>query len=218
MFNLQGSEIIFILLIALVVLGPEKLPGAVRRVTSLYTELRKMSTGFQDEFKNAIDAPLREMKSTADLVKNAADPKRIAEEAEREAELKASAEKEAKKAKQARDTTAAMEAAGQQHSAEASELPPPAAGPTPSNAPAEPIAAPAEPVDAFADPVDEAPVVDVADVAPDAVVVDVNAWDPPDAAAFEANGGAPAPATLDAPPIAGTSSADVDLEPEDRSA
>ena len=137
MFNLQGSEIIFILLIALVVLGPEKLPGAIRRVTSLYAELRKLSSGFQDEFKSVLDEPLREMKSTADLMKNAADPKRIFEEAEREAELDAAAEK---KAKQARDNVAAMEAAGAAHLAQA-------------------VARPetSEPgVDAFADPVDPA--------------------------------------------------------------
>lgn len=132
MFNLQGSEIIFILLIALVVLGPEKLPGAIRRVTTLYAELRKMSSGFQEEFKSALDEPIREMKSTADLMKNAADPKRIAEEAEREAELEAAAER---KARQASDNVAAMEAAGAAHLAAA-------------QVPAEPAA------DAFDDPVD----------------------------------------------------------------
>lgn len=144
MFNLQGSEIIFILLIALVVLGPEKLPGAIRRVTSVYAELRKMSTGFQNEFKSALDEPIREMKSTADLVKNAADPKRIAEEAEREAELDAIAER---KARESKDATDAMQAAGAAHLA----------------ATATPVARDADAVsndddsgsDAFADPVDE---------------------------------------------------------------
>ncbi len=140
MFNLQGSEIIFILLIALVVLGPEKLPGAIRRVMNLYGELRRMSSGFQAEFRSVIDEPLREFKSTADLVKSAADPKRIAEEAEREAEIEAAG---AKKAQQARDVTAAMEAAGAAHLAQASA----------------PRATDSEPTDdAFADPVgDDAP-------------------------------------------------------------
>ena len=136
MFNLQGSEIIFILLIALVVLGPEKLPGAIRRVTSLYAELRKLSSGFQDEFRSVLDEPIREMKSTADLMKNAADPKRIAEEAEREAQMKAAADK---KERQARETTSAMEAAGAAHLAEAAVVP---TDDTESG------------VDAFADPVD----------------------------------------------------------------
>ena len=89
MFNLQGSEIIFILLIALVVLGPEKLPGAIKRVTQMYAEFRKMSSGFQSEFKSVIDEPMREMRETADMVRNAADPKKIAEEAEKAAEAEA---------------------------------------------------------------------------------------------------------------------------------
>lgn len=84
MFNLQGSEIIVILLIALVVLGPEKLPEAVRKFTQTYSELKKMSTGFQSELKSALDEPMREMRETADLVRNAADPRKIISEAEAE--------------------------------------------------------------------------------------------------------------------------------------
>ncbi|MEP1125701.1 MAG: hypothetical protein ABJH68_17610 [Ilumatobacter sp.] len=150
MFNLQGSEIIFILLIALVVLGPEKLPGAIRRVMNLYGELRRMSSGFQAEFRSVIDEPLREFKSTADLVKGAADPKRIAEEAEREAELEAAG---AKKAQQARDVTAAMEAAGAAHLAQASASRVDAVDPDDVDSDAA-VGTPGE-VDAFADPVDE---------------------------------------------------------------
>jgi len=83
-FNLQGSEIIVILLIALVVLGPEKLPEAVRKFTQTYAELKKMSTGFQSELKSALDEPMREIRETADLVRNAADPRKILSEAEAE--------------------------------------------------------------------------------------------------------------------------------------
>jgi sec-independent protein translocase protein TatB len=90
-FNLQGSEIIFILLLALVVLGPEKLPGAVKRAMQTYAELRKIGSGFQDEFKSAIDQPMREMRETADLMKNQIDPKKIAEDAERDVEAAAAA-------------------------------------------------------------------------------------------------------------------------------
>jgi sec-independent protein translocase protein TatB len=135
-FNLQGSEIIFILLIALVVLGPEKLPSAIKRVMSLYHELRKLSSGFQDEFKSVLDEPLREMKSTADLMKNAADPKRFAEEMERDAERDAAAER---KAKQARTAAEGMEVAGAAHLAASR---------------AERIADIDPEIDAFADPVD----------------------------------------------------------------
>jgi sec-independent protein translocase protein TatB len=71
-FNLTGSEIVVILLLALVILGPEKLPDAVRRFGRTYAELKKMSSGFQQEFKAALDEPVREMRETADLLRSAA--------------------------------------------------------------------------------------------------------------------------------------------------
>ena len=52
-FNLQGSEIVIVLLLALVVLGPEKLPDAMRKAGQFYAELKKMSSGFQSEFRSA---------------------------------------------------------------------------------------------------------------------------------------------------------------------
>jgi Tat protein translocase TatB subunit len=73
-FNLQGSEIVVILLLALVVLGPEKLPDAIRRFSRTYAELKKMGSGFQSELKNALDEPMREMRETSDLIRRAADP------------------------------------------------------------------------------------------------------------------------------------------------
>ncbi len=84
MFNLQGSEIIVILLIALVVLGPERLPDAVRKFMQTYNELRKMGSGFQSEIKAAFDEPMREMRDTAQAVRDAADPDKVAAEADAE--------------------------------------------------------------------------------------------------------------------------------------
>jgi sec-independent protein translocase protein TatB len=72
MFNLSGSEIVFLLLIALIVLGPEKLPEAVRKFGQVYAEIKKMSSGFQSELKSALDEPMREMRETAEAFKNAA--------------------------------------------------------------------------------------------------------------------------------------------------
>src|SRR3954464_5879822 len=69
MFNLSGSELVFLLLLALIVLGPEKLPEAVRKFGRVYSELKKMSTGFQTELKSALDEPMREMRETADAFK-----------------------------------------------------------------------------------------------------------------------------------------------------
>ena len=71
MFNLSGSEIVIILLLALVVLGPEKLPEAIRRFGRLYGELKRMSTGFQSEFKTAFEEPMRELRETAQLTREA---------------------------------------------------------------------------------------------------------------------------------------------------
>lgn len=72
MFNLKGSEVIFLLLIALVVLGPEKLPDAIRRFGSAYAQFRRMANGFQGELRSALDEPLRELRGTADAVRQAA--------------------------------------------------------------------------------------------------------------------------------------------------
>ena len=87
MFNLQGSEIIVILVLALVVLGPEKLPNAIRQFSKTYAELRKMGNGFQSELKDALEEPMREMRETADMVREATDPTRFMAEAEAEQRL-----------------------------------------------------------------------------------------------------------------------------------
>ncbi len=73
MFNLTGSEIVVILLLALVVLGPEKLPDAIRRFGKAYSEIKKMGMGFQQEFKSAMDEPMREMRESADMLRKSAD-------------------------------------------------------------------------------------------------------------------------------------------------
>lgn len=59
------------MLLALVVLGPEKLPEAIRRFGRLYGELKRMSTGFQSEFRTAFEEPMRELRETAQLTREA---------------------------------------------------------------------------------------------------------------------------------------------------
>lgn len=73
MFNLSGTEVVVILLLALVVLGPEKLPDAIRRFGRMYADLKRMSTGFQQEFRSALDEPMREMRDSADLLRRSTD-------------------------------------------------------------------------------------------------------------------------------------------------
>lgn len=72
MFNVSGSEIIVILLLALVVLGPEKLPDAMRKAGRTYAELKRMSNSFQEEFRNAVDEPLNEVRQTAEMIRKTA--------------------------------------------------------------------------------------------------------------------------------------------------
>jgi sec-independent protein translocase protein TatB len=90
-FNLQGSEIIVILLIALVVLGPDRLPDAVRRFMQTYNELKKMGSGFQAEIKSAFDEPMREMRDTVSTIRDAADPTKLMAEADAENRVTADA-------------------------------------------------------------------------------------------------------------------------------
>jgi sec-independent protein translocase protein TatB len=70
-FNLSGSEIIVILLLALVILGPEKLPEAMRKAGRAYSELRKMANSFQSEVRSALDEPMTELRGTADAIRDA---------------------------------------------------------------------------------------------------------------------------------------------------
>ncbi|MXW94290.1 MAG: twin-arginine translocase subunit TatB [Acidimicrobiaceae bacterium] len=96
MGNLGGGEILVILLVALIVLGPTKLPPAVRQVGKVVGEIRRIGQGFQAELREAAkpltDAtadlkaadkslrettqkPLKEMKDTL----KAADPRKVIE-------------------------------------------------------------------------------------------------------------------------------------------
>lgn len=56
MFNVGGGELLVIGLIALIVLGPQRLPDAARQIGKTLGDLRRLSTGFQAEMKSALDA------------------------------------------------------------------------------------------------------------------------------------------------------------------
>ncbi|MEY2460132.1 MAG: sec-independent protein translocase protein TatB [Acidimicrobiaceae bacterium] len=47
MFNVGASELLVILLIALIVLGPDKLPDAARKMGNVVAEVRRMSNGLR---------------------------------------------------------------------------------------------------------------------------------------------------------------------------
>lgn len=69
MFNLSGSEILFLLVAGLVVLGPERLPGVIRKAAKTYADLRSMARNFEQELREGFDEPLRELRNTADELK-----------------------------------------------------------------------------------------------------------------------------------------------------
>jgi sec-independent protein translocase protein TatB len=55
MFNVGGGEIIVILLLALLVLGPDKLPSTAKKVGRFLHEVRRMTSGFEQEVRKAMD-------------------------------------------------------------------------------------------------------------------------------------------------------------------
>jgi sec-independent protein translocase protein TatB len=54
-FNIGGWEFAVILVVALLVLGPDKLPQAARQVGHFVGEFRRVAAGFQNELKNALE-------------------------------------------------------------------------------------------------------------------------------------------------------------------
>src|SRR6478752_9628667 len=57
MFNMPGGpELLVIFLVALVVIGPQQLPKAMRTFGNVMAEVRKVSTSFQAEMKSAMDS------------------------------------------------------------------------------------------------------------------------------------------------------------------
>lgn len=57
MLGISGGEILFIALIALIVLGPEKLLVTARKAGQVMSEVRKVSAGFEAEMRTAMFEP-----------------------------------------------------------------------------------------------------------------------------------------------------------------
>lgn len=58
MLNVGPGEVLVILVIALVVLGPSRLPGTARALGRILARTRRIVTRFQQEMQAAADAPL----------------------------------------------------------------------------------------------------------------------------------------------------------------
>ncbi|MFM7526282.1 MAG: twin-arginine translocase TatA/TatE family subunit [Actinomycetota bacterium] len=63
MFNLSGTELVFIAVLGLIVLGPEKLPGAMRKAGKIYREFRNITSNVQREVNKVMEEPMRQVKS-----------------------------------------------------------------------------------------------------------------------------------------------------------
>ena len=69
MFEIGFSELALIAIVALLVLGPERLPGAARTVGSLLRRARSSWTSLRDEIERELS-----LKEQLDAVKKAAEP------------------------------------------------------------------------------------------------------------------------------------------------
>jgi sec-independent protein translocase protein TatB len=67
MFEIGWSELLLIAVVALVVIGPKELPGALRTLGQWMTKIRRMASEFQTQFQDAIrEAELAELKKEVD--------------------------------------------------------------------------------------------------------------------------------------------------------
>jgi sec-independent protein translocase protein TatB len=79
MFNVGGPEVLIILLVALIALGPAQLPEAARKVGKAMNEVRRVSTGFQRELTTAFEV---EEKKAKEKPKSAGGPTDVREPVE----------------------------------------------------------------------------------------------------------------------------------------
>ena len=70
MFNFSGSEIVFLLILGLVVLGPEKLPVVLRKAGRLYGEFKRVTSDAQSDFRQAFAEPIRDFQEAANEYKS----------------------------------------------------------------------------------------------------------------------------------------------------
>ena len=65
MGNIGSGEVLVILLLGLLVLGPERLPEFAKKIGSFLKEAKRMSRSFQEELRSAVEDPDIENKARA---------------------------------------------------------------------------------------------------------------------------------------------------------
>ena len=58
MFNISATELLVIAVVALLVLGPDKLPDAMRKLGRATREIRRITSGFEAELRDALSEPV----------------------------------------------------------------------------------------------------------------------------------------------------------------
>lgn len=59
MLNVGTPELLVILVVALIVLGPTRLPEVARQIGKAIGEIRRLGAGFQAEMRDAMQEPAR---------------------------------------------------------------------------------------------------------------------------------------------------------------
>ena len=54
-FNIGGGEILVIAMVALIAVGPEQLPGLLRKIGRFLGQARSVTSNLRDEFMSGID-------------------------------------------------------------------------------------------------------------------------------------------------------------------
>lgn len=73
MLDFSPEKMVVVFLIVLIVLGPEKMPDVARKIGKATAELRKLSGGFQEEIRSAVnqataDPPPGDAPTTTEVV------------------------------------------------------------------------------------------------------------------------------------------------------
>ena len=64
--SLQPNEVLIIVLVALIVLGPKRLPGAIRSIGQAFRQVREFSTTMRQEIDATLSPPIVDTSSAAD--------------------------------------------------------------------------------------------------------------------------------------------------------
>jgi len=150
MFNIGWSELLVIGIVALIVIGPKELPGALRTLGQWMAKIRRMASEFQNQFHEAMrEAELADLKKEVDEMSAKAqsyahfDPvAELGRDIENAVSAPSTPSTPATSAPTPEPTATEASAPASVPSAEAASVPPPNE-PVPSQAPSTQVAEPA---------------------------------------------------------------------------